>query len=157
FIKVGRSGGAPPTATDSTGKWENEEAPDVEWAHAMAPGANIVLVETNSASQSDLYAGVDYARSRSGVSVGSMSFGGHVDSKGNFVAGEQAGDPSHDSHFLTPSGHSGVTFVASSGDNGVAEYPATSPNVVAVGGTILTLDAAGNYSKETGWAGSGGG
>jgi subtilase family serine protease len=140
FVKVGQTGGAPPTSTDSTGGWESEEALDVEWAHAMAPKANIVLVETNSASDSDLYAGVDYARGRSGVSVVSMSFG----------RSESSGDPSLNSHFLTPSGHSGVTFVASSGDTGVVEYPATSPNVVAVGGTNLSLDASNNYSSETG-------
>src|SRR5262249_29610567 len=138
FIKVGENGGAPPTATDLTGRWELEEALDVEWAHAIAPQANIVLVEAKSAS--DLYAGVDYARGRLGVSVVSMSFG----------ESEWSGDSSLNSHFLTPSGHSGVTFVASSGDDGVVEYPATSPNVVAVGGTNLSLDSANNYSSETG-------
>ena len=47
----------------------------------------------------------------------------------------------------------GVTFVASTGDYGAAdpEYPAFSPNVVAVGGTSLTLNADGSYNSETGW------
>ena len=35
-------------ATDSTGGWELEESLDVEWAHAIAPGAKILLVEANS-------------------------------------------------------------------------------------------------------------
>ncbi len=47
----------------------------------------------------------------------------------------------------------GVTFVASTGDYGAAdpEYPAFSPNVVAVGGTSLTLNADNSYNSETGW------
>jgi subtilase family serine protease len=47
----------------------------------------------------------------------------------------------------------GVTFVASTGDYGAAdpEYPAFSPNVVAVGGTSLTLNTDGSYNGETGW------
>jgi len=47
----------------------------------------------------------------------------------------------------------GVTFVASTGDYGAAdpEYPAFSPNVVAVGGTSLTLNADNSYNRETGW------
>ena len=47
----------------------------------------------------------------------------------------------------------GVTFVASTGDYGAAdpEYPAFSPNVVAVGGTSLTLNADDSYNSETGW------
>ena len=46
-----------------------------------------------------------------------------------------------------------MTFVASTGDYGAAdpEYPAFSPNVVAVGGTSLTLNADGSYNSETGW------
>ena len=44
-------------------------------------------------------------------------------------------------YFLTPSGHQGVTFLASTGDDGTpAGYPAFSPNVVAVGGTSLDID-----------------
>ena len=49
-------------ATDPSGpgtdNWEVEEALDVEWAHAIAPGAQIILVEANSQSLSDLMAGV---------------------------------------------------------------------------------------------------
>src|SRR5207237_282667 len=52
----------------------------------------------------------------------------------------------------------GVTFVASTGDvGGVSEYPAASPNVLAVGGTTLNLNAAGNYAGELAWAKGGGG
>ncbi|HEV3006497.1 MAG TPA: hypothetical protein VGX78_18655 [Pirellulales bacterium] len=59
----------------------------------------------------------------------------------------------YDGDFSTPAGHTPVTFVASTGDYGTAdpEYPAFSPNVVAVGGTSLYLNADGSYNSETGW------
>src|SRR5262249_20535939 len=106
--------------------------------------------EANSNNWSDLMAAVDYARSQPGVSVVSMSFGGS----------EWSSESSFDSHFQTPSGHGGVTFVASSGDSGstgAPNYPSVSPRVLAVGGTQLSTDSAGNYLSETGWSGSGGG
>jgi hypothetical protein len=146
FTKVNQTGGSTLPAAN-TG-WGLEESLDVEWAHAIAPAANILLVEANSNSTSDLMAAVDYARNAAGVVVVSMSWG----------ASEYSGETSNDSHFVTPTGHNGVTFVASSGDNGAGvSYPAASPNVLAVGGTSLTLDSNSNWSAEGGWSGSGGG
>jgi subtilase family serine protease len=130
--------------------WGLEISLDVEWAHAMAPGANILLVEANSNSYPDLMAAVDYARNQPNVSVVSLSWG----------SGEFSDEPSYDSHFTTPAGHTGITFVAASGDSGSAgapEYPSVSPNVLAVGGTQLTTTSAGNALVEVGWSGSGGG
>ena len=76
FKVVGQTGGAPPTATDPTGGWEAEEALDVEWAHVIAPAANMVLVEANSSANSDLYtAVVTAASSQFGASVVSISWG----------------------------------------------------------------------------------
>jgi len=127
-----------------TDNWEVEEALDVEWVHAIAPGAQIVLVEANSQSLSDLMAGVATAAGQPGVSVVSMSWG-FAEGQAVFAADEAA----YDSTFNVP----GVTFVASTGDYGAAdpEYPAFSPNVVAVGGTSLTLNADNLYNSETGW------
>jgi subtilase family serine protease len=148
FVKVNQTGGTSyPTADQS---WGLEISLDVEWAHAMAPGASILLVEANSDSLTDLFTAVDYARSRPGVAVVSMSWG----------ASEWSTENLYDSHFTTPAGHSGVTFVASTGDDGSAglpEYPSASPNVLAVGGTQLSIDSLGNYLSETGWTGSTGG
>jgi hypothetical protein len=121
--------------------WSGEISLDVEWAHAMAPGAKILLVEANSNSLSNLLTAVKYAEQH--ASVVSMSWGGS----------EFSSETSNDASF----NYSGVTFVASSGDSGVTEWPAVSPNVVAVGGTSLTADSTGNYQSETGWSGSGGG
>ena len=107
---------------------EGETALDVEWAHAIAPGANILLVEANSASDNDLFAAVNYARSQPGVSVISMSWGS--DDNVSYASYDQS---MSSQYLVTPSGHQGVTFVASSGDTGVPNFPSTSPNVLAVG------------------------
>ena len=70
------------------------------------------------------------------------------------------GESAYDSIFTTPAGHTGVTFVAASGDSGAwygPMYPSVSPNVLAVGGTTLTLAADSTYGSETGWSDSTGG
>ena len=77
----------------------------------------------------------------------------------SFDGSESSGESSLDSVFTTPSGHPGVTFLASTGDSGApGGYPAFSPNVVAVGGTTLTINSS-TYAwvSETGWSDSGGG
>jgi hypothetical protein len=150
FLTVLNQSGQPTSlpSSDPSGagadNWEVEEALDVEWVHAVAPGAQIILVEANSQSLSDLMASVATAAGQHGVSVVSMSWG--------FPEGESvfaADEASYDSTFNVP----GVTFVASTGDYGAAdpEYPAFSPNVVAVGGTTLNLNADNSYNSETGW------
>jgi subtilase family serine protease len=127
--------------------WAMEISLDVEWAHAMAPGAKIDLIEANTSSLSNLLSSVQYAASLTNVSVVSMSWG----------TSEFSGETSYNSYFTTPSGHTGVSFVASSGDSGSgALWPAISTNVLAVGGTSLNLSGS-TYSSETAWSGSGGG
>jgi hypothetical protein len=131
------------TLPKTNGGWAQEISLDVEWAHAIAPDANIVLVEAKSSSTSDLIDAINYARNAPGVSVVSMSWGGS----------EMSNETSYDKYFTTPSGHTGVTFVAAAGDEGAAggaEWPASSPNVLAVGGTSLTLTGS-TYSSETTW------
>ena len=130
--------------TQSNDGWAGEEALDVEWAHALAPGAKLVIVEARSSSFSDLLTAINFARNQPGVSVVSMSFG----------QTEFSGENSFDGYFTTPAGHTGITFVASTGDHGAwpgQSYPAVSPNVLAVGGTTLRVDSSGNYLGETGW------
>ncbi len=124
--------------------WALETALDVEWAHAIAPAANIVLVEAQP-DLTDLMSAVSFASQLPGVSVVSMSWG----------AGEFAGETAYNSVFTTPAGHNGVTFVASSGDSGTTEFPSVSPNVLAVGGTTLSVTSTGAYSSETSWSSSG--
>ncbi|HEX4792739.1 MAG TPA: hypothetical protein VH370_03050 [Humisphaera sp.] len=148
FTRVAQDGTTNYPPTDTKGGWAVETALDVEWAHVMAPMANILLVEAKDAFDSNLInTAVNYARRQPGVVAVSMSWSG----------GESSGETSLDTFFTTPSGHAGVTFFAATGDNGApAGYPATSPNVVAVGGTTLQFDTAGNFTGEVGWSGSGG-
>jgi subtilase family serine protease len=143
FTKVEQYAGLSP----DTG-WSEEAALDVEWTHAIAPGAKLLLLEGSDASTSSLFNwAIGTAKSYSNVSVVTMSFGFN----------EFAGETSYDSLFTTPSGHTGITYVASTGDQGApADYPAFSPNVVAVGGTVLTLSGS-SYGSETGYDSSGGG
>lgn len=125
--------------------WGLESVLDIQWAHAMAPGADLLLVEGMDDTFVELFKAVDLAVNL-GASVVSMSWG----------APEGSAELLFDDHFYDPEG---VTFVASSGDygNGIY-YPATSPYVVAVGGTKLPLDRRGNRTgPETAWSGSGGG
>jgi subtilase family serine protease len=122
--------------------WALEISLDVEWAHAIAPKANIVVVEANSASLSDLVAGVKYASTTAHANVVSISWG----------ASEFAGETAYDSTFNVP----GVTFVAASGDDsGIfgPDWPAASPNVVSVGGTNLSVSSTGTYQHESAWSG----
>jgi hypothetical protein len=123
--------------------WDLEIALDVEWAHAVAPGAKILLVQTATASYNDLLGGVSYAASH-GANQISMSWGG----------GESPGISSFDSYFQ----QAGITYLASSGDSaGAMEYPAVSPYVVSVGGTNLQLDSSNNRTAESAWSSGGGG
>lgn len=134
---------APRVRADSG--WALEIALDIQTAHMIAPTAKILLVEAKSNSGTDLLAAVDYARKRQDVVSISMSWGG----------GEFSSEASYDWHFVSPYG---ATFFASSGDSGNgASWPATSPNVVAVGGTTLTFNLDGTLASETAWSGSGGG
>jgi subtilase family serine protease len=131
--------------------WAQEAALDIEWAHALAPTAKIVLIEANSASFGDLLACVDKAVVQVKASQVSMSWGGS----------EFSTEASFDSHFNVK----GPLFFAASGDTGGATgYPAASPYVVAVGGTSVQTDATGYIvTSESGWDdpkstnGSGGG
>jgi hypothetical protein len=132
--------------------WAEEESLDVEMAHSVAPGASIMVVEAAPSYSStqelqNLLSAVNTARNTAGVVAVSMSWGFN----------EMPNESSYDSYFTTPAGHTGITFIASSGDNGVVEYPSASPNVLSVGGTSLNLTGSGTYGSETAWLGTGGG
>jgi len=122
--------------------WAPEIALDVQWAHAMAPLARIVLLESQSASLTDLLGSVLLAN-QMGPGVLSMSFG----------AGEGSWVASTDSYFAA----TGMTYLASTGDSGSGvSWPAVSRNVLAVGGTSLNYSGS-TARSETAWSGSGGG
>jgi subtilase family serine protease len=133
--------GAPKTNSG----WVGETSLDVEWAHAIAPDAKIVLVEATTQSGANLLKAIDYAASVKDASAISMSWGGP----------EFPEEVSLDSHFKNVSG---APFFASSGDDGTgASWPASSPYVIGVGGTYVSMSSSGTFQKETAWDGSGGG
>jgi subtilase family serine protease len=135
-----------PSTTAVDAGWALETSLDVEWSHAVAPQATIILSIARSASLDDLMTAVDAAVA-AGANVVTMSWG----------SAEFNGQSAYESHF----NRTGVAFFASSGDSGSAQgtsWPAASPSVTAVGGTTLQLDTAGNrLGAEVAWSGSGGG
>ena len=138
FTKVNQTGGSSYPRKDAG--WALEISLDVQWAHAIAPGAKILLVEATTNSFANLLADEDYARTH--ANYVSNSWG----------ASEFSGENSYDSRFS----QGGVSFFVSAGDAGLpAEYPSASPNVVSVGGTTLHFNQNGTFSSETGWSGGG--
>jgi subtilase family serine protease len=154
--------------------WAQEVSLDVEWAHAIAPAANILLCEASSDSGGDMFNTIDYARNAPGVSVVSISFGvPEFEQSWNPGSWGDANQTDYDSSlFVTPQGHRPVSFVVAAGDTGsVVTYPSTSPNVLAVGGTVITafeLAATSptptpsnfqqmSYDSEAAWSHGGGG
>jgi len=156
FLKYNESGallrgsggnGRVPSQGPAGNGWQIETSLDIEWAHVIAPAANIALIECNSASFTDLFNGVAAASGISNVASVSMSWG----------TTEFSGENSDDTSFTT----SGIVYLASTGDNGTSQtsYPAASINVVAVGGTTIQFAAGttnGTYGSESAWSGGGG-
>ncbi len=121
----------------SNSGWAMETSLDVEWSHAIAPQAKILLVEAKTPSGKNLLDAIDYARQQPGVVAISMSWGG----------AEFSDEAKLDSHFQDSSGK--ITFFASSGDNGAgASWPAASPYVVGVGGTHINFSGSGSFNRK---------
>jgi hypothetical protein len=144
-----------------------EIALDIEWAHAMAPAANIVVLCATPDSSNyyeDIPLGIATLAGLPGISVISVSYGWFLDD-----FGQETLEQNWDSTIIQPAlaANPGVSVFAASGDDGTAYgliYPSASPEVVSVGGTSLYLNANGTYSSESGWGipnypyyGSGGG
>jgi Subtilase family len=143
-------------AVEEADGWSLEMALDIEMAHAICQNCHIVLVEAEDSRIASLEAAEKTAarpRGSGGVGAGevSNSWGG--------------GEPASESEAFN---HPGVVIAAASGDSGYlrrkgagigAEYPASSPHVVSVGGTSLTMLGAGGqaWASEPVWGGSGGG
>lgn len=122
--------------------WATEIALDLQWAHATAPLARIVLIEAADASLNSLLGAVKLANAM-GPGVVSMSFGAN---EGSYTASVDAAFSS-----------TGMTYLAATGDSGAAvSWPSVSPNVLAVGGTTLRYGGSGARS-EVAWSGTGGG
>jgi subtilase family serine protease len=136
------TGGMSSTAPAYDAGWATEIALDVQWAHATAPLARIVLIEAASASYDNLLGGVRLANNM-GPGIVSMSFGGS----------ETSGLSSADSVFAVAK----MSYLASTGDSGAGvAWPSVSSKVLAVGGTTLAYSGSGARSEVV-WSGTGGG
>ena len=127
--------------------WEVEISLDVQWAHAMAPNAKIILVEAASKAGADLLGAVKLASNLVAAAGGgeiSMSWG----------SAELSVESPLDSYFSTP----GIVYFAATGDSPGTEWPSVSANVVAVGGTSVSRDPSnGAFIGEAAWGDGGGG
>jgi kumamolisin len=145
------SGSTPARDNSNERGWDLEASFDLEWAHAMAPEAKLILVEADDNTFSALSKAVDVAGSEvqtAGGGVVSMSWSwlaGSIDSQ------------SVQSFESILKKQTKVTFVVAAGDQGNLVYPASSPNVVAVGGTLVFRDDQGIFKRESAWAKSGAG
>ena len=126
--------------------WAQEECLDVQMIKLAAPGATIIVVEAANASFTALNTAIRAAVT-AGADIVSMSWG----------SSEFSTQLSNDSVFS----NTNVCYVASSGDTGSqVEYPSSSANVLAIGGTSLFLDGSNLRINETIWSpvnGAGGG
>ena len=136
------SGALTNTAPAYNAGWATEIALDVQWAHAIAPLARIVLIEAPDPSVNSLTNAVRLAN-QMGPGVVSMSFG----------LAEASWTTQLDSAF---SG-TGMSYLAATGDSGAAvSWPSVSSRVLAVGGTSLSYTGTGSRS-EVAWTKTGGG
>jgi hypothetical protein len=141
-------------AQEATG-WGLEISLDIEVAHATCQSCDILLVEGDTPSYENLEAA---ERSAADLGAGEIS---------NSWSGPEAGEtPELES--ASPFNRQGIVIAAATGDSGYLDwdasgshergtvgFPASSPHVVAVGGTRLTLGEHGEWSGEAVWNGDG--
>jgi hypothetical protein len=141
-------------AAEATG-WDLEISLDIEVAHATCESCEVLLVEAGVPSYEDLE---DAEKSAATLGAGEIS---------NSWAGPEVGEtPELES--ASPFNHKGIVITAAAGDDGYldwdaeaasergyAGFPASSPHVVAVGGTRLSLGAGSAWAGETVWNGDG--
>ncbi|MGR6970671.1 putative Ig domain-containing protein [Streptomyces cynarae] len=133
FKQVSQTGSTTSLPTNDSG-WAGEEALDIDMVSAVCPNCSIILVEANSANDTDLGIAENEAVSL-GAKFVSNSWGGS----------ESSSQTSEDTSYFK---HPGVAITVSAGDSAYgAEYPATSQYVTAVGGTALTT-----ASNSRGWS-----
>jgi hypothetical protein len=142
FKKLNQNGVQGSYPRDDT-SWSQETALDLDMASAMCPGCKLVMVEANTASLANLATSVRTAAAVSGVTVISNSYGG-----------PESGTSSYLSSYNQP----GKAVTVSTGDSGYGvQFPASSPDVIAVGGTHLVRASNARGWSETAWTSGGSG
>ncbi len=138
-----------PPSNNGTG-WDLETALDTEYAHAMAPNAQIIVSQFCT---DPFQGGMSAAEYLAGQAVAALG-GGEVSNSFGY-GGEFSGELSYDQYMHV----SGVVYFTSAGDSGLGpDYPSVSPNSTSAGGTTIRRDSNGNFTgEEDCWNGSGGG
>ncbi len=176
FTKVNQEGQSTPLPAES-GEWSEEIATDVETAHALCENCHIVLVEAST----DAFANLEAAENTAAALPPSITSGPPTGEISNSWGGEEPEAGTPDSSAFN---HPGIVITTAAGDAGYlnwddyrtreqkespyfegADYPASSPHVIAVGGTKLSVNRAGEWASEEVWnasegaghAGAGGG
>jgi Pro-kumamolisin, activation domain/PKD domain len=156
------------SSTNPSG-WPLEEALDLEWARASAPGASIDMTFSPD-SGAGLYSAIDWLVGHRAVDVLSLSWG--EPDLGVYNAFDMpcpsACNASTDGSYATLgpvlelAAAEGISVFAASGDCGSADgtsgvatnFPASDPYVTGVGGTVLNVGGTGTYQSESGWSGN---
>jgi subtilase family serine protease len=143
FTKVNQKGATSPLPTADPG-WAQEISVDVDTVSAICPNCNILLVEANSPTLNSLGKAEDIAAAADPVAIGN-----------SFGLPETKSETNDDADYS----HPGIAITAAAGDNGYGvQYPASSPDVTAVGGTTLsTATGSARGFTETAWSGDGSG
>jgi subtilase family serine protease len=162
-----------PTLYPNQPGWAFETTLDVEWAHAMAPGAAIVVM-TSPVDETEGVQGLpeflkleQYALDHHLGKIISQSWSATENTLFEGVAGPQGPEViEHYTEFYERAAKEHVTVLASAGDYGSSNFesdsttfypfptvgfPASSPFVTGIGGTSLYADTSGNYQTETVW------
>lgn len=155
FTKLNQSGYAGAYPQANTG-WAQESALDIQMVSALCPFCNIVLVQANSATYSNLAAAEVTASKVAGVIAISNSYGGPESGSSSYAA-------SYGPTNTVTNGYYGkiktnIAITVSSGDSAYAagtQFPASAPYVLAVGGTSLRL-VSGSWTQSA-WSSAGSG
>ncbi|MFM5917381.1 MAG: hypothetical protein ACKOOL_07600 [Novosphingobium sp.] len=141
FKKIDQRGGTAYPRTN-TG-WAQEQALDLDMASAMCPSCKIVLVQADSATLANLAAAVNTGANQPGVVAISNSYGGGETGSASYVSAYN---------------HPGIAVTVSTGDSGYgAQFPATAPGAIAVGGTNLKRASNARGWAEVAWTSGGSG
>jgi len=151
FRKVNEEGNPSPLPPEQ-GEWASEISIDLQMAHAICQACHLLLVEASSEKFSDL-----------GTAVNAAASAGATEINNSYVGPEKTSYATYSSRYYE---HPGIVLTAASGDCGylnqacpsepaVVDFPASSPNVIAVGGTALSETGEGWTSTAWNESGSG--
>ncbi|MGH3407534.1 MAG: ricin-type beta-trefoil lectin domain protein, partial [Streptosporangiaceae bacterium] len=143
-LSIVNENGGPGLPGSYISNWTDEYALDLDIVSAICPNCHILLVEASSSNIADLATAANTAATTPGVHV--------VDN--TYLGTEFSGETAYDSDY----DHPGVAMTAAAGDagySGLINYPAASPYVTSVGGTVLTQKTTGGlWSDTSAWSGT---